>query len=99
MPNLRFILVEPKEAGNVGAAARVMKNFGFDELWIVGRHPELRPGWSGGGGGRAGCEARRFARVVAVGGPPAPGAGVELVGDWRGRSARAGPLRSRAGGR
>jgi TrmH family RNA methyltransferase len=43
MPNLRFILVEPKEAGNVGAAARVMKNFGFDELWIVGRHPQLLP--------------------------------------------------------
>jgi TrmH family RNA methyltransferase len=41
--NLRIILVEPKEAGNVGAAARVMKNFGFDELWIVGKHPTLLP--------------------------------------------------------
>ncbi|MEA2462782.1 MAG: tRNA/rRNA methyltransferase [Acidobacteriota bacterium] len=41
--NLRIILVEPKEAGNVGAAARVMKNFGFDELWIVGHHPQLLP--------------------------------------------------------
>ncbi|HYC61971.1 MAG TPA: RNA methyltransferase [Thermoanaerobaculia bacterium] len=47
MPRLRIGLVEPREAGNVGAAARVLKNFGFDELWIVGEHPELLPvsGW------------------------------------------------------
>lgn len=47
MPRLRIVLVEPREAGNVGAVARVMKNFGFDELWIVGDHPELLPvsGW------------------------------------------------------
>src|SRR5688572_33376272 len=43
MAHVRIILVEPKEAGNVGAAARVMKNFGFDELWIVGEHPQLLP--------------------------------------------------------
>lgn len=44
---LRVVLVEPREAGNVGAAARVMKNFGFDDLWIVGQHPQLLPvaGW------------------------------------------------------
>jgi tRNA/rRNA methyltransferase len=47
MARLRIVLVEPQEAGNVGAAARVMKNFGFDELWIVGNHPPLEPlaGW------------------------------------------------------
>jgi len=47
MPRLRIVLVEPREAGNVGAVARAMKNFGFDELWIVGEHPELLPvaGW------------------------------------------------------
>lgn len=47
MPRLRIVLVEPQEAGNVGAVARAMKNFGFDELWIVGEHPELLPvaGW------------------------------------------------------
>lgn len=47
MPHLRIILVEPREAGNVGAVARAMKNFGFDELWIVGEHPQLLPvsGW------------------------------------------------------
>ncbi|HEY0155991.1 MAG TPA: RNA methyltransferase [Thermoanaerobaculia bacterium] len=43
MARLRIVLVEPKEAGNVGAAARVMKNFGFDELWIAGEHPQLLP--------------------------------------------------------
>src|SRR5689334_22107221 len=43
MPRLRIVLVEPREAGNVGAAARVMKNFGHDDLWIVGDHPELLP--------------------------------------------------------
>ena len=44
---LRIVLVEPREAGNVGAVARAMKNFGFGELWIVGEHPELLPvsGW------------------------------------------------------
>jgi len=47
MSHLRIILVEPREAGNVGAVARAMKNFGFDELWIVGEHPQLLPvsGW------------------------------------------------------
>ncbi|MGZ4779017.1 MAG: RNA methyltransferase [Thermoanaerobaculia bacterium] len=44
---LRIVLVEPQEAGNVGAVARAMKNFGFDDLWIVGNHPTLLPvaGW------------------------------------------------------
>jgi len=32
---LRFILVRPEEAGNVGAAARVMANFGFNDLVLV----------------------------------------------------------------
>jgi TrmH family RNA methyltransferase len=36
----RIILVEPREAGNVGAAARAMKNFGFTDLWIVGGREE-----------------------------------------------------------
>jgi tRNA/rRNA methyltransferase len=44
---VRFVLVEPQEAGNVGACARVMKNFGFDSLWVAGNHPQLLPvaGW------------------------------------------------------
>lgn len=45
--HLRIVLVEPREAGNVGAVARAMKNFGFGELWIAGEHPPLSPlaGW------------------------------------------------------
>ncbi|HXI12730.1 MAG TPA: RNA methyltransferase [Thermoanaerobaculia bacterium] len=53
MPSLRIILVEPREAGNVGAAARSMKNFGFSELVIVGDHPTLQPvaeWWASGAG-------------------------------------------------
>jgi TrmH family RNA methyltransferase len=34
--HIRIILVEPRDAGNVGAAARAMKNFGFTDLWIAG---------------------------------------------------------------
>ncbi|HUP60391.1 MAG TPA: RNA methyltransferase [Thermoanaerobaculia bacterium] len=37
---VRIILVEPQDAGNVGAAARAMKNFGFTDLWIVGSAEE-----------------------------------------------------------
>lgn len=36
---VRIVLVEPLEAGNVGAAARAMKNFGFTDLWITGTKP------------------------------------------------------------
>ena len=47
MAKLRIVLVEPQEAGNAGAVARAMKNFGFDDLVIAGSHPELLPvaGW------------------------------------------------------
>lgn len=34
--HIRIVMVEPLEAGNVGAAARAMKNFGFTDLWITG---------------------------------------------------------------
>jgi TrmH family RNA methyltransferase len=37
---VRIVLVEPQEAGNVGAAARAMKNFGFTDLWIAGGKTE-----------------------------------------------------------
>src|SRR5688500_1132063 len=37
---VRIVLVEPLEAGNVGDAARAMKNFGFTDLWIVGGKTE-----------------------------------------------------------
>lgn len=38
---VRFVLVEPREGGNVGAAARAMKNFGFTEMAIAGTPPSL----------------------------------------------------------
>jgi TrmH family RNA methyltransferase len=37
---IRIVLVEPLDAGNVGAAARAMKNFGITDLWIVGGRTE-----------------------------------------------------------
>jgi len=33
--NISFILIEPKEPGNIGAAARAMKNMGFRNLELV----------------------------------------------------------------
>src|SRR6266705_3602856 len=35
MSSLRVVLVEPKNEGNVGAIARVMKNFGVEDLFLV----------------------------------------------------------------
>jgi TrmH family RNA methyltransferase len=32
---IRFVLVEPRYGGNVGSAARVLKNFGFSKLYLV----------------------------------------------------------------
>ncbi len=40
MNNIHFILVEPIYAGNVGAVARIMNNFGFQNLRIVGSIPD-----------------------------------------------------------
>ena len=49
---VRIVLVEPHEAGNVGAAARAMKNFGFDDLVIAGRRQqrldEISDWWASG---------------------------------------------------
>ncbi|MFA5312556.1 MAG: TrmH family RNA methyltransferase, partial [Methanomassiliicoccales archaeon] len=35
MVNFRVVLVEPQTDGNVGAVARSMGNFGFNELCMV----------------------------------------------------------------
>jgi len=32
---IRVVLLEPEKEGNIGAIARSMKNFDFDDLWIV----------------------------------------------------------------
>ncbi|MCL2863243.1 MAG: RNA methyltransferase [Methanimicrococcus sp.] len=39
MPPLRIVLVEPLYQGNVGSVCRVMKNFGFSELFLVNPCP------------------------------------------------------------
>lgn len=39
MPDVRIVLVEPKFEGNVGAVARLMANFGFDDLCLVNPCP------------------------------------------------------------
>ncbi|HMK43709.1 MAG TPA: RNA methyltransferase [Dissulfurispiraceae bacterium] len=33
--NVQFVLVEPRESGNIGASARAMKNMGFGSLCLV----------------------------------------------------------------
>lgn len=35
MPSIRVVLVEPEIGGNIGFIARVMKNFGYTDLFIV----------------------------------------------------------------
>ncbi len=51
---VRVVLVEPQEAGNVGAVARAMKNFGLRDLVIVGGMPEapqpFASWWASGAG-------------------------------------------------
>jgi len=64
----RFVLHRPQSAENLGAVARVMKNFGFARLAVV-----APPAWSGaprgGGPGTAGADvlarARRTARKAS----------------------------------
>ncbi len=61
--HVRVILVEPHEAGNVGAAARAMKNFGFSELAIVGSRPQITRDaaeWWAKGGSDVVQSARHF---------------------------------------
>lgn len=40
MLKIRIVLVEPENEGNIGSIARLMKNFEFDELWLV--NPQVR---------------------------------------------------------
>jgi tRNA/rRNA methyltransferase len=64
--HVRIILVEPHEAGNVGAAARAIKNFGFHELAIVGARPQVTRDaaeWWAKGGASVVQSARHFATL------------------------------------
>ncbi|HVN64939.1 MAG TPA: RNA methyltransferase [Candidatus Binataceae bacterium] len=51
-----FVLFQPQSAGNIGAAARAIKNMGFSDLRIVERKPS----------GRHSAEIRRRAAAMAV---------------------------------
>ncbi|MCX7829884.1 MAG: hypothetical protein N2445_02325 [Acidobacteria bacterium] len=35
---IRFVLVSPRSPGNIGSSARVLKNFGFSNLFLVNPH-------------------------------------------------------------
>jgi len=39
--DVRVVLVEPEHEGNIGSVARLAKNFGVEELWIVNPKTEL----------------------------------------------------------
>ncbi len=54
MKRWTIVLIEPKEGGNVGAAARVLKNFGLSELRVVSPRCEVN-----------GDDARRFSSGAA----------------------------------
>jgi TrmH family RNA methyltransferase len=41
MMTIKIVLVEPSVPGNIGAAARVMKNFGFTELVLINPQTDL----------------------------------------------------------
>jgi tRNA/rRNA methyltransferase len=43
MSQRRIVLVRPRDPNNIGAVARAMKNFGFNDLWVVAPYP---PVWS-----------------------------------------------------
>jgi tRNA/rRNA methyltransferase len=38
---IRVVLVEPEHEGNIGLIARTMKNFGYDDLWLVNKRAEI----------------------------------------------------------
>lgn len=70
--HIRFVLVEPLRAGNIGAAARALANLGYSRLEIV--RPAEDPG---------GPEARRMAvhaRAVLEGATVHPDLGAALAG-------------------
>jgi len=61
-PDIRIVLVAPSHPGNIGAAARAMKNMALESLWLVRPkefpHPEATARASGA------CDVLTRARVV-----------------------------------
>ena len=42
MPEFRIILVEPEYEANLGACARLLKNFGYSEMWLINPKADLK---------------------------------------------------------
>ena len=61
-PNIRFVLVETSHPGNIGAAARAMKNMGINRLYLVAprQFPDEKAIWRSAGAE----DLVRAARVV-----------------------------------
>ncbi len=41
--DIHIVLVEPEHEGNIGLIARIMKNFGYENLWLVNPKTRLGP--------------------------------------------------------
>lgn len=64
--NVRIVLVEPREEGNIGAAARAMRNFEVRDLVIVGEQAAAVSGaatWWARGGEQLLASARRISTL------------------------------------
>ena len=61
--NVRIVLVEPEYEINIGHAARVMANFGFDELYIV--NPKVEIGFNARMFAKHASHILKKAKVVA----------------------------------
>ena len=47
MLDIRVVLVEPEQEGNIGSIARLMKNFDMNELWLVNPKVQImREAWA-----------------------------------------------------
>ena len=63
--NIRFVLVAPSHPGNIGAAARAMKNMGFGDLALVKpqRFPDPQAEWRAAAANDVLEQARLFDRL------------------------------------
>jgi TrmH family RNA methyltransferase len=82
---IRIVLVDPSHPGNVGAAARAMKNMGLDELVLV--RPKQFPDAEATARASGGADLLARARVVASLGEAVRDCGLVLGTSARPRSA------------
>jgi TrmH family RNA methyltransferase len=68
MTGIRFVLVRPEHGGNIGAAARALKNMGQHELWLVepGEFDAARAIWLAHGAGDVLDGARHAATLAGA---------------------------------